>query len=155
MSTKNLFLFTERKTLSMAFLWNVKKVLKERIFLVADLRQFLHREKAKVYNFFINFQKTLLWEVSKRRDKNIRKACVKTSLILTIWLVPLARVERAAHGLGIRCSILLSYRGNLVSQNFPRFNMIWPVLSITRACTNIVGQEMIMPGMTGCHSFMV
>jgi len=84
MSTKNLFLFTERKTFSMTFLWNVKKVLKERIFLVADLRQFLHREKAKVYNFFINFQKTLLWEVSKRRDKNIRKACVKTSLILTI-----------------------------------------------------------------------
>ena len=26
-------------------------------------------------------------------------------------LVPLARFERAAHGLGIRCSILLSYRG--------------------------------------------
>ena len=26
-------------------------------------------------------------------------------------MVPLARVERAAHGLGIRCSILLSYRG--------------------------------------------
>ncbi len=30
---------------------------------------------------------------------------------LLIYLVPLARVERAAHGLGIRCSILLSYRG--------------------------------------------
>lgn len=29
-----------------------------------------------------------------------------------ILLVPLARVERAAHGLGIRCSILLSYRGS-------------------------------------------
>ena len=28
-----------------------------------------------------------------------------------ILLVPLARFERAAHGLGIRCSILLSYRG--------------------------------------------
>jgi hypothetical protein len=26
--------------------------------------------------------------------------------------MPLARVERAAHGLGIRCSILLSYRGS-------------------------------------------
>jgi hypothetical protein len=31
---------------------------------------------------------------------------------MIIKLVPLARVERAAHGLGIRCSILLSYRGN-------------------------------------------
>ncbi len=27
-------------------------------------------------------------------------------------LAPLARLERAAHGLGIRCSIHLSYRGN-------------------------------------------
>ena len=26
---------------------------------------------------------------------------------------PLARLERAAHGLGIRCSIHLSYRGNI------------------------------------------
>ena len=27
-------------------------------------------------------------------------------------MVPLARLERAAYGLGNRCSILLSYRGN-------------------------------------------
>ena len=27
------------------------------------------------------------------------------------FLAPLARLERAAHGLGIRCSIHLSYRG--------------------------------------------
>ena len=26
-------------------------------------------------------------------------------------LAPLARLERAAHGLGIRCSVHLSYRG--------------------------------------------
>ena len=42
--------------------------------------------------------------------KEIRKwSILRNNLIL---LVPLARVERAAHGLGIRCSILLSYRGN-------------------------------------------
>ncbi len=35
-----------------------------------------------------------------------------------IYLVPLARVERAAHGLGIRCSILLSYRGNRIYGSF-------------------------------------
>ena len=29
-----------------------------------------------------------------------------------ISLVPLARLERAAHGLGIRCSVHLSYRGD-------------------------------------------
>lgn len=59
-------------------------------------------------------------------------------LILLIILVPLARVERAAHGLGIRCSILLSYRGDLVSQDFQHFNMVWPVLSITAAVENII-----------------
>ncbi len=37
---------------------------------------------------------------------------------LLIYLVPLARVERAAHGLGIRCSILLSYRGNRIYGSF-------------------------------------
>jgi hypothetical protein len=34
-----------------------------------------------------------------------------TSCKLLILLAPLARLERAAHGLGIRCSIHLSYRG--------------------------------------------
>ena len=47
-------------------------------------------------------------------------------------MVPPARVERAAHGLGIRCSILLSYGGNFASQGGPRFNTIWTVLSMTR-----------------------
>ncbi len=43
----------------------------------------------------------------KTVDK-LEKAPLREPLIL----VPLARVERAAHGLGIRCSILLSYRGS-------------------------------------------
>ena len=31
------------------------------------------------------------------------------------FLAPLARLERAAHGLGIRCSIHLSYRGTIAT----------------------------------------
>ena len=47
-------------------------------------------------------------------------------------MVPLARVERAAHGLGIRCSILLSNRGDRVLQDCPRFNTVLYCLSIIR-----------------------
>ncbi len=39
------------------------------------------------------------------------KIVVNKSIGILISLVPPARLERAAHGLGIRCSIHLSYGG--------------------------------------------
>jgi hypothetical protein len=43
--------------------------------------------------------------------------------------VPLARLERAAHGLGIRCSIHLSYRGDLITPNIYYFSIDFVNLS--------------------------
>ncbi len=65
----------------------------------------------------------MLPEINKYHDEKGR-IFIGIIWILLILLVPLARVERAAHGLGIRCSILLSYRGDLVSQDYSRFNMV-------------------------------
>jgi hypothetical protein len=45
-------------------------------------------------------------------------------------MVPPARFERAAHGLGIRCSILLSYGGTWIRYREKGFNTILVGVSI-------------------------
>ena len=70
-----------------------------------------------------NFQK---WGESGERVAGVRKKELTLNwLTPRFYLAPPARLERAAHGLGIRCSIRLSYGGTRLMFWEDAFNTIY------------------------------
>ena len=51
--------------------------------------------------------------IDEKYGRQIKKGHTALNCKAFIYMVPLTRLERVTYGLGIRCSILLSYRGDL------------------------------------------